>query len=801
MRPLLFVRRPAFAVALACLVALAPSGASAQSAAGAWRAFPAFNEVTALTSSGEAVWAGTVAGVFSYTPSTGEMRRFTPVDGLRGGTLRAMAFDRQRGALWIGYADGGLDRLDAASGAVTRIDDVARATQFASRGIRRIRAVGDSLYLATDFGVVVYDAAQQQVRNTYSRLGTLNAGTPVNDVLRAPLPDGRAGLWVATDLGLVSAPADAALQTPSVWTTVPNFAVLATSLAYFNSRLHVGGGPAGARDVYARADDGAWQRVFFTNEEMLQLEVDRDGRLLAVGPFSVYVVRPGGPVSRFASPEVIALVGVAQTSDGRLWAGDGALGVLPLASDPPPGTQPFELAPVVPSGPATNRIADVDIAPDGTVWVATKTFARSSAAAVGRFDGTTWTNYRTTDPTVDIARTEFLTIVAAPDGRVYTGSEGTRATHDDGLTVFSRDGVPTLYNETNSTLRGAASLPPSPPANPTGYVIVADMAVEGGRRWVIDREAAFTLHLFDENDRWTALPTPAALQGVTRITRIVVDGFGQKWLALERGGLGVWDTGADPASGADDRARRYPSAGALGQGLPDVTVRALALDGAGRLWIGTERGIAYIFSPGAAFGGDPALATPQWPIVVGADGGDEANYLLRDTRVNDMATDPAGRIWVATASGAFLLNEAGNDIDRTITSANSPLPDDNIERVAVDPVSGRIYLVTPSGLFSAPGDATEARPSSTALTVAPAPYRPALHADGVRIGGLNASRSQVRILTVDGEVVHAREARGGSFVWDGTDDRSGRPVASGVYIVAAASDSGETIYGKVAVIR
>jgi len=776
---------------VACLVV--PVSAFAQGATG-WRAFPAWNEVTALASSGDAVWAGTNAGVYAYTPATGELRRFTPVEGLRGGPLLSMAFDRARGALWVGYGDGGLDRLDAATGGVTRIEDIARASQFSSRGIRRIRVVGDSLYLSTDFGVVVFDAARVQVRNTYSRLASLTPATPVNDALAAPLPDGRPGVWVATPEGLVTAPADADLQTSGAWSLVPSFAFPSTSLAFFDGRIHVGGGPAGSQDAYVRTEAGTWDRVTFSGQLPLNLIPDGD-RLMVVNVFQLILVEANG--SAYSSADVLALVDVARTDDGGLWAADGALGVFPVNPDPPPGPSTFVVDPVTPSGPATNRIADLDVGADGTLWVATQRLARGSWSAIGRSDGTAWTNYRSDDPALSISRESYRSAAVGPDGRFYAGSVGLLNSDEDGLTAVDDDG-PFLYNETNSSLLGASSVGGG---SASGYVVTDGVAFEDDRVWVLNSESPAPMHLLAADGTWTGLPAPTELVGVTRIVQLVVDGFGQKWLVMEGNGLGVWDTGADPASPADDRARRYSGVGGLGQGLPDATVRAVALDGAGRVWVGTERGIAYIFSPGAAFGGDASLATPQWPIVIGADGDDEADYLLRDVRVTDMATDPAGRVWVATTSGAYLLNAEGNDIDRAITSAGTPLPTDVIDRIAVDPVSGRVYLATSFGLFSAPGDATVARPASTALTVGPSPYRPALHADGVLVSGLNAARSQVRILTVDGEVVHAREARGGSFRWDGRDDRTGEPVTSGVYVVAVASDTGETIYGRIAVIR
>ncbi len=58
---------------------------------------------------------------------------------------------------------------------------------------------GDSLLIATDFGIVVFDPDASEVRDTYSRLGTVAAGIAVRDVIEAPDETGIQHFWAATE--------------------------------------------------------------------------------------------------------------------------------------------------------------------------------------------------------------------------------------------------------------------------------------------------------------------------------------------------------------------------------------------------------------------------------------------------------------------------------------------------------------------------------------------------------------------------------------------------------------------------
>lgn len=778
---------------LALLVGLAFYAGSAL--AQAWTAYPAFNDVREVAASATEVWAATPAGVFSYDPETGAFSRYTTVEGLRGGDVGALAVDGD-GRVWIGYADGALDRIEPETGDIRTFLDIARADQFTSRGVNRIRPREGQLLVATDFGLVVFDTDREEVRQTASRLGTLEAATPVQDILVAPAPSGGSAYWLATDEGLVWTPSETQnLQVPTAWTVEPGFVGESYALAEFQGEVWASGRPgAQPGDVYRRRSNGTWERRAF-GDGVFSTLIPTGEVLFAVaqGNSVTTAIRPGLPNVFYQTfPDALRLQSIVQGPGDVLWAGDSGLGLFSYPDLPPggDGAIPVSPSPVLPSGPFTNAILSLDVGRDGTLWTASNAvqFGISNTAAVSWLtpDGS-WQVLRTDDPTSGLPQQTQRTIVARPEGGAIVGSDG------GGLAVVTEAGEVTAFSATNSTLLSAVGQP--------NYVVVSDIVREGDRWWVANWGSPRPLHVFPGTESatvsdWTALPAPPGAPTAFPIRQLALDPFGQKWLALEDQGLLVWDTGSDPLSSADDRGRRFTS-GLNGQGLPNGNVTALALDREGRMWVGTERGIAIVFSPGSAFAGDGALTEPQWART--ADG---TSYLLRDVLVRDMALDPAGRLWIATTTGAYLLNAEGDAVVTRLGADTTPLPTDDIVTIAVEPRSGIVYLATAAGLYAYQGDARAADPTSESLRLAPNPFRPTQHTD-LMISGLSASTSRVRVLTVDGRVVYqSDEVFGGSFRWDGRDVRTGERVPSGVYLIAASgTDSEGTLYGKLAVIH
>ena len=755
---------------------------------GTWRAYPSLQAIRDLDTSADAVWAATSGGVYSYQVATGEIKKYTPVEGLYGVDIMALAYDERRNAVWIGYGGGVLDRIDIESGAVATFFDIARADQFVDRTINRLRILGDSLYVATAFGVVVFDAVRNEVRDTYSRFGVLDPAIPVGDVLIAPLPEGTAGLWVATEGGVVRAPLDSPnLQQASSWSVDDLGPTEVTGLAFFEDKIH-----ACSDDTFVRQPDGTWNSVFFTSRQFVEL-LPEEERLFGVAQFSLHRFEPGLGRTLYQIQGHGHLTAATIGHDGSIWVGDatGGLARLPTlgAETGNVDIEPAQL--VIPSGPLLNVVGGLTVAPDGALWVSHERPSGFGFTGISKLTDTGWTLYSGDEPSLDIAGQGYESAHITADGTFYAASFG------DGLTEIRPDGTVTTYRSDNSTLGPVAGS-----SNPDFIVVVDAVSDDEGRLWVTNFGAAFPLHVRSSDGTWTALSHPSGAPTSVRFGRIILDVFGQKWISGlssttsgGRGLLGV-STGPDPLLSSDDQAIHIDAVGVAGTGLPHEKVNAMAFDSEDQLWLGTDRGLATIFSVGSAFSGDPSLLQPQWART--ADG---TSFLLRDLDIADIAVDPADQKWIASSTGAWLLNAAGDEVLLHFTQENSPLFSDNVVAVAIDEESGRVYFATDVGLLSYDGEATAAVSEVQDLDVAPSPYRPDVHTRGVLISGL-VEQTDIRIITLDGQVVASLEGRGGSIRWDGRDSRTGELVSSGVYIVAAiAADGRGTAHGKIAVIR
>lgn len=289
--------------------------------------------------------------------------------------------------------------------------------------------------------------------------------------------------------------------------------------------------------------------------------------------------------------------------------------------------------------------------------------------------------------------------------------------------------------------------------------------MKDGDQWI-----GFTLPIVNEND----------------LGQIIVDRWGQKWVQMRYGNMNpnallVFNDGGTPENPADDQQKLLNSA--VGSGaIPGNNVFAMAEDLKGAIWIGTEKGVAVFYAPEDVFSGRNFDAQ-RILVTQGA----YVQYLLENETVTAIAIDGANRKWVGTdRGGVFLFSEDGTKQIYHFTMSTSPLLSDRITSLAISK-DGEVFIGTDKGVISFRSTATPANDTFGDVYAFPNPVKPD-YEGYIAVKGL-VSNAQVRITDVNGVAVYSTRAEGGQAVWDGKNF-DGRKVRTGVYLVFASNDDG-----------
>lgn len=218
----------------------------------------------------------------------------------------------------------------------------------------------------------------------------------------------------------------------------------------------------------------------------------------------------------------------------------------------------------------------------------------------------------------------------------------------------------------------------------------------------------------------------------------------------------------------------------------------------GNIWIATNQGPFYIKKEEKG----QSNATLYQEKVPRNDGTNYADYLLSGIHTNGIAIDGGGRKWFATiGNGVFLVSADNMTQLQHFTAENSPLLSNNVQYISINHSSGEVFFLTDKGLCSYIADATVASDDMQKDNVYayPNPVEPG-YTGLITVVGLSFD-ADVKILTSSGRLVAQGRSNGGTFTWDGCDQQ-GKRVASGVYMVAAAtSDGNKGIVCKLAIIN
>lgn len=227
-------------------------------------------------------------------------------------------------------------------------------------------------------------------------------------------------------------------------------------------------------------------------------------------------------------------------------------------------------------------------------------------------------------------------------------------------------------------------------------------------------------------------------------------------------------------------------------------LRQVAEDKDGNIWVATSNGLLTLTDE---YQRNPSLGFYQIKVPRN-DGTNFADYLLDGANITAIAVDNANRKWIGTLSNGVYVISNDNMVQEVHFKADdSFLLSDNIQYITINDKTGRVYIGTDKGLCSVESHASETFESMDKDNVwaYPNPVKPD-YTGMVTVVGLSFN-ADVKITTTNGVLVAKGRSTGGSFQWD-CRDLKGKRVASGVYMVNTATESGESgTVCKIAVIN
>lgn len=733
---------------------------NAQNNKARWNDLFSYNNVNFLEEVNGVIYCGSENGIFLFNPQnpTADWIKFNKTNFLNNVSISAMAYDKASDSFLVGYENGGIDLLK--SGESTMVLDIRWNNFEGSKKVNNIYIHNGIAFIAGAFGIVSYDIAEEEFKETTRTTFVVNDITIAGETI-----------YLATSAGVRSSTLQNNLNNPNInsWTVV-NTGLNITNIEYHNNDV-----------FYSYANNLRSINGIVASYNTIKKLKSSNGQLVITQDNQVSVLN-GNSYTKTAYSFNDAIF-----FNNKIYAGSLRNGITDLSS--------IITLDYKPQGPYTNRSYSVT-AQNSKVWIAPggiENFNNVTFNADGfsYFDTKNWNHYSSesllnakdiikiaVDPTDE---NHFIAIPYAEVtywGQMQIGifefeSNKTQPTHIiDPLPKITRFGGGSFDSQGNFYLSqglfcdAACMASGTPNYNALNFNISSISVKTKTGGWITKQR---------EN-----LNVSNALSPIIDDKYIYIP-------QARRGGLAVL------------RKDNYEAVGTIlntgEQTLPTDNVWSAALDKTGNLWIGTNEGLAVTYGIESAVDNGVFAAEP---IVIVQDGIPEA--LLTDVGIYGIKVDNANRKWLATnGAGVYYVSENGEETKYHFTTKNSPLPSDIVYDVTIDESNGKVYFSTEKGVVSYNGDVSTESTNFSQTIAYPNPVRPTYRGN-VTIKNL-PNRALVKITDVVGNLLFERTAQGGIVEWT-TNNSKGSPVASGIYLVLMTNEDGtETKTLKIAVVR
>lgn len=732
-----------------------------------WRIHANYQSAQKITFTNSRAYIQSTNGVFFLPFDENNVYTLSKNDGLSEGIITSIGFDAQKNALLMAYQSGTLNWLK--NGEIlsnTLIKDLS-ITQ--SKTINQIYFYQNRGYICTDFGVIVWDSDRKIIIDTYQNLGIAGANLKINSATVS-----KDSLVLGTENGVMIGALSSNLKDFNQWKRFNSANginnINTNKVVSFNQKIYA----IQNNNVlyqYTHLNNNAWFSLNIGSTTTLKNIHSQDNFITLNNQNQVFRAGLEEIFTTISNPLFINLQDAQTNKDGKIFVADTQNGLVTNKNS----NAIFErFFPNSPANISTQKIAfgneQIAVSSGG---FDSNILPKNQSLGFYIFENGAWKNYNNYDD---------LNAQNIPNLKDFVDMQYSNIDKNWYFTSFG-DGVLVKKNDNSSLILNSSTIGTTFQNDITGKLRITATAIDkNGDVWFTQfqpNSGLPYLHVKRANNTWQSFTS--AQPEARQIIDIFIDRNGFKLMRTATGGLWVFDD-------KTNRSRLILS-GAGNGGLPDNTVNAVTQDKDGQIWVGTNRGVATLFSSNRIFDSNTNFFTPIF----------STRPLLRSEIVTNIVVDGGNRKWIGTKNGLWLFNPDGTQNISYFNIDNSPLYDNNIVDLALNPNTGELFILNEKGIVSYRTDATEATENFGDIKIFPNPVRPDYYGE-VGISGL-AENSLIKITDVAGRLFFETKANGGTTSWN-LKDYQNIQAETGVYLIfATKTDGSETLVGKIAVVK
>ena len=756
-----------------------------------WVGHFSYLDIKEVVDGGSKFYAASENAIFSYDPLSNELSTITTVNGLSGELISTLHYSNQYELLLIGYKNGLIEVYNEINQELLKVIDIVAKTTIPSsqKQINHFNENGEDVYIATDYGISVYNLNNLEFGDTYY-IGTNGSQIKIN---QTAIFNNEIYAACGSNEGIKKA----SLSNPDLinfqfWSTLitGNF----TNIASINTQLYT----VNSNSRIFEISGTNLNPLFVYPQVVSELKVS-DSSLLVTTPSKVYQYSVGFNLTSVYTTNIEFETNftTALSIDGVIYIGTTDYGVLKSKA-----MSVSEYDEIHPQGPLLNSAFSLKYGYNN-LWVTFGEYTTSfnpyplNKRGISRLRNTEWDNisYDSIQQTIESAVYVLNEISIDPldPNHVFVSS------FHSGLLDVKIDESIELFDQSNSGLESIAS-------NVT--VRISGTAFDNDANlWVLNSIIQKPLKkLNPTTNQWTSYDFSSIIADPMTdengFSELVIGPDGTKWIGgLKKGLIGFNESGTVLKNINDKDVAN----------LPSTAVKALALDKNNVLWIGTYKGLRVLYNTSSFFTEEVVRTEP---IIILEDG--LPQELLAQQFISDIIVDGSNNKWISTAdAGVFYVSSDGQNTIHHFTRDNSPLPSNGVNTMALDSENGVVYFGTNRGLVSFATGGSRTMETLEDIYVYPNPVRPGFNMAEDKIKIKNISENvNVKITDIEGNLVaeaqsnvnlryknYNLEIDGGTAYWNGKN-LANNTVASGVYLVLFSDlDTLETKVSKIMIIR